>query len=360
MVMSDVGCCKAMGDVFTQHGLDAQTLVAEAGFRLGATDVSNVGGLTDSFTRAWELAVARTGDPTLGLTPPTHPLMSLGVLSHVVLTAPDVRSALQSLAHFMHLSSPTASADIDVEGERCRIVLHIAPGRRPVAHQRYDHLGVTCLRGLWWITGREVRPLAFHHPGPQPANPERWRGVFGCPVHFNAPVCVLELPAAVLGMRVPTANPTVSDLCEKMARQLSKQQGVRVSVRVRQALWERLSEGDPRREIVAFALCVSERTLQRRLAEEGTSFADLVDDVRREAAERYFAHGDCSPTEITFALGFSDPSNFYRACKRWFGRSPGAMRHASRTPAPAFAPTTPKRSSGGACGPNGDRRATDP
>ena len=46
----------------------------------------------------------------------------------------------------------------------------------------------------------------------------------------------------------------------------------------------------------------------------------------RELAQRYFQHSDCSPTEITFALGFSDPSNFYRACKRWFGRSPSTMR----------------------------------
>jgi AraC-like DNA-binding protein len=87
-----------------------------------------------------------------------------------------------------------------------------------------------------------------------------------------------------------------------------------------------LSKGDPRREAVASELCMSERTLQRRLTEEGTSFAELVDDVRRETAKRYFRHGDFSPTDITFALGFSDPSNFYRACKRWFGCTPGHMR----------------------------------
>ncbi len=130
-------------------------------------------------------------------------------------------------------------------------------------------------------------------------------------------------------MPIPTADSTVSDLCEKIASQIAEQQGGSVSTRVRQVLLKHLSKGDPRRETVASTLCMSERTLQRRLTEEGTSFAELVDEVRREAAQRYFAHGDYSPTEITFALGFSDPSNFYRACKRWFGRSPSTMRCSS-------------------------------
>jgi AraC-like DNA-binding protein len=103
-----------------------------------------------------------------------------------------------------------------------------------------------------------------------------------------------------------------------------------VSLRVRQVLLKHLAKGDPRRESMASLLCMSERTLQRRLTEEGTSFAGLVDEVRRELAQRYFAQGVFTPTEMTFALGFSDPSNFYRACKRWFGHSPATMRHASR------------------------------
>jgi len=129
-----------------------------------------------------------------------------------------------------------------------------------------------------------------------------------------------------LSLPIPTADQTVADLCERIATQIAEQQGGSVSIRVRQALMKHLSKGDPRRETMASILCMSERTLQRRLTEEGTSFAELVDEVRREMAQRYFRHSQFSPTEITFALGFSDPSNFYRACKRWFGRSPSTMR----------------------------------
>lgn len=326
MLISDVGWCKAMRDAFTQRGLDVEALLAEAGVDLANGEELDLGELSDGFSRAWELAVAKTGDPAVGLTPPTHPLNSLGVLSHVVLSAPTLHGALQALSRFTHLVSPTATLDVQLDGDRCVLVLDIAPGRRPVPPQRFDFCATVLLHGIHWVTGRPVRPLALRHPGPVPADPERWTEAFGCPVQFGAPTCEIEMSVADLALPIPTADPTVADLCERIATQLAEQQGGSVSLRVRQALAKHLSKGDPRRETMAAMLCMSERTLQRRLTEEGTSFAELVDEVRREMAQRYFQHGDFTPTEITFALGFSDPSNFYRACKRWFGRSPGTMR----------------------------------
>lgn len=326
MLISDVGWCKAMKDAFTQRGLDVDALLAEAGVDLSQAEELDLAELTDGFSRAWELAVAKTGDPAIGLTVPTHPLNSLGVLSHVVLSAPTVQHALASLSRFTHLVSPTATIDLHSEDGRSFLTLSIASGRRPVPSQRYDFYCTVLLHGIRWVTGREVRPIAFQHPGPEPVDAKRWSEAFGCPVQFNAPLCQVEINTADLALPIPTADQTVADLCERIATQIAEQQGGSVSIRVRQALMKHLSKGDPRRETMASMLCMSERTLQRRLTEEGTSFAELVDEVRRELAQRYFQHSDCSPTEITFALGFSDPSNFYRACKRWFGRSPSTMR----------------------------------
>ncbi|HJV62538.1 MAG TPA: AraC family transcriptional regulator [Albitalea sp.] len=318
-----------MKDAFTQRGFDVDALLAEAGLDLSDPDEVDLAELTDGFSRAWELAVAKSGDPTIGLTVPTHPLNSLGVLSHVVMSAPTLLGALQALSRFTHLVAPTATIDFKIEGDRCFLHTQIAAGRRPVPPQRYDFYSTVLLHGMHWITGRQVRPIAFHHPGTVPTDPTPWQQAFGCPVFFGAPQCMIELASADLSLPIPTADQAVADLCERIATQIAEQQGGSVSIRVRQALMKHLSKGDPRRETMASMLCMSERTLQRRLTEEGTSFAELVDEVRREMAQRYFQHSDFSPTEITFALGFSDPSNFYRACKRWFGRSPSTMRCAS-------------------------------
>jgi AraC-like DNA-binding protein len=85
-------------------------------------------------------------------------------------------------------------------------------------------------------------------------------------------------------------------------------------------------QGEPRREVVAQTLHLSQRTLQRRLQEEGTSYQQLLDDTRRELAEQYLGQVDLTLLEVAYLLGFADPSNFFRAFRRWFGETPGEYR----------------------------------
>jgi AraC-like DNA-binding protein len=88
----------------------------------------------------------------------------------------------------------------------------------------------------------------------------------------------------------------------------------------------RLPNGEPKREEIAKALCMTERTLQRRFQEEGTSFHQVMDDTRRELAERYLGQPHLSLAEAAYLLGFADQGNFTRACKRWFELTPGQYR----------------------------------
>lgn len=81
---------------------------------------------------------------------------------------------------------------------------------------------------------------------------------------------------------------------------------------------------------VAQRLHLSERSLQRRLDAEGTRFADLVDEVRRELALRYIADERLALGEVAYLLGFAEPSPFHRAFKRWTGTTPTAARRARR------------------------------
>ena len=105
-----------------------------------------------------------------------------------------------------------------------------------------------------------------------------------------------------------------------------------------------LPKGPPHRDDVAAQLMMSERTLQRRLAEEGTSFTNLVDDTRRELARQSLNSGDLSLKMLSFQLGFSEPSAFYRACKRWFGMAPSDIVHMAHQPGPELhAPAPPLR-----------------
>jgi AraC-like DNA-binding protein len=98
------------------------------------------------------------------------------------------------------------------------------------------------------------------------------------------------------------------------------------SYRAREVIIRRLPDGEPRRDQVAGELRMSERTLQRRLGAEATSFAELLDNTRRELAGQYLSRLHLSLAQAAYLLGFTDQSSFFRACRRWFDLSPGQYR----------------------------------
>ncbi|HSI50797.1 MAG TPA: AraC family transcriptional regulator ligand-binding domain-containing protein [Ideonella sp.] len=318
---------RAMRDGFSRFGMDLDMLLMAAGRLRSLDEVLPLMDLADLFDMAWRAAVAHTGDPAIGLKmTPRQPMLGLGGMAHLVLAAEDVRCALQQFSRFTGVISPTTSVGLELGAERCRVTLRVSPGHQPVAQQRYDFMAATLMHGFLWVCGQQVQPTAVDHPFPAPADPSPWLEAFGAPVHFGASEFALEFPPSILSLPVPTADPSIADLSERLATRLLEQQGGSLVAQVRQVVSRLLARGDPRREQVAGALCMSERTLQRRLNEAGTSFHELVDETRRELAQRFLDSGGATPTEMSFALGFSDPSNFYRACKRWFGRGPGDYR----------------------------------
>jgi AraC-like DNA-binding protein len=94
-------------------------------------------------------------------------------------------------------------------------------------------------------------------------------------------------------------------------------------------LANRLGEGDATLAGVAKALKMSERSLQRRLADEGATFDALLDDVRRQLSLRYLADPAIAVSEVAYLLGYSEPSPFHRAFKRWTGTTPTEARRTS-------------------------------
>ena len=101
-----------------------------------------------------------------------------------------------------------------------------------------------------------------------------------------------------------------------------------VTARVRAQL-ERMLQGDePTLAAVASELCMSERTLQRRLSTEGQTFRHVLDEMRRDVAQRSLAAGKRNVPELAYLLGFEDSNSFYRSFRRWTGTTPESFRRA--------------------------------
>ena len=188
--------------------------------------------------------------------------------------------------------------------------------------------GLACALALCkWLSGRPVQPRRVLVQGPQPKNVVPYKVAFHSPLVFGAPHDALVFERADMEAPLPTANEAMAVLHDRFAGEyLARFSESRVSHRVRQVLCRILPQGEPKRETLAQALHLSQRTLQRRLQEEGTSFQTLLDDTRRELAEQYLAQPSMTLLEIAYLLGYADPSNFFRAFRRWFDVTPGEYR----------------------------------
>jgi AraC-like DNA-binding protein len=161
-----------------------------------------------------------------------------------------------------------------------------------------------------------LRAVRFAHPGrPTAAHAD----VFGVTVEFGAPLDELELATAQLDLPLISADPITSAALEARVASLTATGRSTLVDRVRRAATPIL--GTASLASIAQALAISARTLRRQLEAEGTSLRTLVDELRRERADQLLASGTPAK-EVAFELGFSEPSAFSRAYKRWTGRPP--------------------------------------
>ncbi len=150
---------------------------------------------------------------------------------------------------------------------------------------------------------------------------------FGGPLRFGAPANALFFSNADVELPLPTAHAELANVHERIAGEhLARLDRSELRARVRSVIMDCLSDGKPRRATVARTLGMSERTLQRRLEEEGYSFRQLLDDTHKELARYYIERADLPFAEVAFVLGFDDQSSLFRAVKRWFGTTPRQYR----------------------------------
>jgi AraC-like DNA-binding protein len=315
-------------EMFAAEGVDVDGLLRDAGFDRAALDDPAQRFSIDDISVLWELAVARSGKATLGLNRELAAAYGkLGVVGYAMMACPTLGEALDRLARYMKVVSNAATFDLHEAPEGCWFELGHAGGQRPVPRQRSEFGMLTVLSFCSWITGREVNAERIEFVDPQPDDARVHESVFRCPVHFGQVANRALLRYADLALPLSARDSTIAALHDKLVEEeLERLEGAQTSRRVLHVLAGRLPGSEPRREEVAEALRMSDRTLQRRLHAEGTSFQQLLDDTRRELAQKYLRKPRSSLQHVAELLGFEDQSNLFRACKRWFGESPGRYR----------------------------------
>ena len=315
------------------RGLDVPELLARHGLSSAPSADVDARVPASAVLALWAELPALTGLPHFGVwlagLACLAPATSLG--ARLVHSAPTLGVGFARLVRFERVFHGVRATELRDEHGVAKLThtppIGIGPGAPPAIEFAFAWLLGTARA----TTGAELRAssVTFTHAGPGVM--DEYRSVFGVDPRFGATENALELPSAALSLPQRTADALIGRLVERHARELSRQlpSGAGPVARVRSLLTRSLSIGETdvaSLDAIASQLQLPGRTLQRRLAAEGTSFAALLDEVRRELALEHLAEPTTSVAEVAFALGFGDQTAFHRAFVRWTGRTPGEHR----------------------------------
>jgi AraC-like DNA-binding protein len=280
----------------------------------------------------WEAAGRLTGDQDLAL----HAAEAIrpgdfGAIEYLARTSPTLGAGLARLARYYAVLND--GAEVVVEAQRDRAVWSHRlsyPGGLP--RQVPEYVIGCLLVVLRHATGVDWTPLEVRFPHQEPADTSAHRRLFRAPLRFGCERSELVIARSSFDAPLLGADPALQTLVEAQVAGLlgSLSPAEATTDTVRRLLAQELCDGEPTLERLAARLHMSARTLHRRLENEGTTFRCIVTDVRRELAERHLRERQLGVGEIAFLLGFSEPSAFHRAFKRWTGRPPRAYRQAIR------------------------------
>jgi AraC-like DNA-binding protein len=282
--------------------------------------------------RLWELAGEATGRETFGLLaaeqlqPAT--LQGLGL---AVLASDSIYDALKRLVRFARVFSTGVVLELSERDDLVDLELfsdddYAGDGPHWLA---YD-FGLGLIVTLCRITlGEYFSPIGIECRRPAPADPDRFAYLLGAKIEFGARRNRLTFVKSDIEVPLLSANAELARVNDEQTETyLASFLAVSAAREVVSRIIERLPDGPPSQKQIAAAMNVSNRTLQRRLRDEGTSFIDLLQDARLALAKKYLSQPQRSIVEIAYLLGFSEPSTFSRAFKRWTGKAPAEFREA--------------------------------
>lgn len=248
-------------------------------------------------------------------------------------TAPTLRDSFARAERYWRLLTSVAEYEVRNNGQDAYFILHREGRRRLGLRLSNEATLASATNIIRQVSPQDFAPLEVHLKHAAPGTTARHETYFGCPVIFDSELDALLVPSEALARpnRLGDEGITrylLSHLDEALKRVAADHT---LEQSVQHAISQSLSAGIPRMEAVARSLGLSERTLQRRLGEEGLSFQKMVENARRQLAEGLLVQSDYSLAEVAFLTGFSEQSAFNRAFKRWMDQTPAAYREANRS-----------------------------
>jgi AraC-like DNA-binding protein len=313
-------------DLAARCRLDVRALLHEAGLPARCLDDPDLRVPVASVVRLLELAASRAREPAFGLRmAESRRLSSLGTLGLLLRDEPTLRGVLEASVRYVHLQNEALAVKVEQVGNLLIIRIGLTTAQGQGLRQAIELSVGVMFRILSVFMGAAWHPklVCFSHRAP--ARLEVHRRVFGEAVEFGHEFSGIVCNAADLEALNPGADPVMARYAKRLLER--EPQRTRLwSLRVKQLALMLLPRGHCRVEVVAQHLGVDRRTVARRLAEEATSFSQIVEDLRSELLAHYRTDDARPLGEVAALLGFSALTNFSRWHRAHFGHAARSVR----------------------------------
>jgi len=310
------------------HGVKREELLNEAGVSQEILEDPEARIEYDQFALLIQRAVARSGNPALGMRLAAQlPITTHGLLGYAAMSSETLEEALSFVTRFIPTRVPvlvvTLSVNKGVATLRIEEAAVLGEVRATILETTVGALHAAArflTRGTF-----ELEELRF--PYEEPDYVDEYRSAFGCKLVFDAEAMEMRFAARLLTTRLPLADEAAKKLaakrCEEELTAIESSDDLEQRIRVQLLKTDRL---DPNLDQLAKLVGLSPRTVRRRLRNAGTSYKAILNSVRKELAVQYLRTTHWTIYQIADRLGYNDQSNFGRAFKSWTGRSPQEYR----------------------------------
>jgi AraC-like DNA-binding protein len=319
---------RALVEACAHRNVDVDALLAAVGLDRSQLDDHDARIPTDKARALWQRAYEVAGDPNLALhAVEALPYGAYRVLDFIASSAATVGEVFSKVSDYFPLVNTTVALPIAVGDAEVGVGIVPAPGSPAVSRPYAEYTLAACYLRIRNAVG-DFDPMRVEFSHETPADTSEHERIFRSPVLFRCRETRLVLSRSVWDQPNTHPDPELCAVLEEHARRLlSEVPRGGFGEEVRKTTLAQLRGGTPTLAHVAQQLGMSGRTLQRRLEEEGTSFAELLDELRRGTAQAYLADPQVSIGEVSYLLGFSEQSAFQRAFKRWTGLTPRGFRN---------------------------------
>jgi AraC-like DNA-binding protein len=318
-----------------RRGIDAEPALSGAGISRRQLSQDDFGLSVASQYRFLELAAAEANDRLLGLHVAVEmDIRAIGLLFYLTGSSRTVSEALDNLARYSRTTTEALVVEMSQQKDEVILALRHLQEFDESHRQFFELLALWLIRTLQKETNRDftLSRVTFTHA--RNADLREVHRLLRCPVEFAQGIDSWVLPQRVIDLPIVSGDSQLLKILTAHADDLLAERHSVTGLQsmVANQLASLLPSGESRAAVVARQLGMSPRSLTRHLAEEGTTFGEILERLRQRLATRYLADDRMSVQQTAWLLGYSEVGAFNHAYKRWTGTAPRRTRKPAAMP----------------------------